>query len=365
MSQEDVAAEVGDTSTHADPPLFETSSDKQTPKSAPETNTDEPPSAPPLSLAALEPEATGEDVEKHDLATQPEDPTQGQSAESTGDHMMECGESVSLEPDVPAEAEEEVQLFWGLNTVREKAGVALRIRQPSSCEEALDAEELQEADDAHKGVLSTITSAVQNTGKSVLTGGLDALEFIGKKTMIVLAESDPGFKKTKTLMQKTVSLSQMLKEAKEKEREKLSSQMVSEPTAHYSILFDDYQGLSHLEALEILSNESEGRVQAALASLEEEQLELVKKELIAIKDIFIAREEEDDETGAEENGDLYSQIRSFSPLRETSDQSTERTFLPGLLGCILAHLESSLCKNKPNQGGNTLPLTDSDQTHKL
>lgn len=46
-------------------------------------------------------------------------------------------------------------------------------------------------------------------GKSVITGGLDALEFIGKKTMIVLAESDPGFKKTKILMQRTVSLSQV------------------------------------------------------------------------------------------------------------------------------------------------------------
>lgn len=34
------------------------------------------------------------------------------------------------------------------------------------------------------------------------------MEFIGKKTMTVLAESDPGFKKTKTLMQKTASLSQ-------------------------------------------------------------------------------------------------------------------------------------------------------------
>lgn len=52
----------------------------------------------------------------------------------------------------------------------------------------------------------------------------------------------------------------MLKEAKEKAREGLSSQTVCEPTAHYGILFDDYQGLSHLEALEILSNESEGRV---------------------------------------------------------------------------------------------------------
>lgn len=46
-------------------------------------------------------------------------------------------------------------------------------------------------------------------GKSVITGGLDALEFIGKKTMNVLAESDPGFKKTKILMQRTVSLSQV------------------------------------------------------------------------------------------------------------------------------------------------------------
>ena len=35
------------------------------------------------------------------------------------------------------------------------------------------------------------------------------MEFIGKKTMIVLAESDPGFRNTKILMQRTVSLSQV------------------------------------------------------------------------------------------------------------------------------------------------------------
>lgn len=52
----------------------------------------------------------------------------------------------------------------------------------------------------------------------------------------------------------------MLKEAKEKERERLSHQPISEPSAHYGILFDDYQGLSHLEALEILSDESEAKV---------------------------------------------------------------------------------------------------------
>lgn len=56
---------------------------------------------------------------------------------------------------------------------------------------------------------TNLTQLSHRQGKSVLTGGLDALEFIGKKTMNVLAESDPGFKRTKTLMERTVSLSQV------------------------------------------------------------------------------------------------------------------------------------------------------------
>lgn len=43
----------------------------------------------------------------------------------------------------------------------------------------------------------------------MITGGLDALEFIGKKTMDVIAEGDPGFKKTKGLMRRNATLSQV------------------------------------------------------------------------------------------------------------------------------------------------------------
>jgi len=43
----------------------------------------------------------------------------------------------------------------------------------------------------------------------MLTGGLDALEFIGKKTMDVIAEGDPGFKRTKGLMVRNATLSQV------------------------------------------------------------------------------------------------------------------------------------------------------------
>lgn len=153
-----------------------------------------------------------------------------------------------------------------LTSVKAKAGEALRLHRTSVGEEAQEeetegAEEKEEgggeegenADPScseessssgaaaaaapSRGVFSSITHAVQNTvsehiklhkkkkqrefsvspnyvpsfsskGKSVISGGLDALEFIGKKTMTVLAESDPGFKKTKILMQKTASLSQ-------------------------------------------------------------------------------------------------------------------------------------------------------------
>lgn len=52
-----------------------------------------------------------------------------------------------------------------------------------------------------------------------------------------------------------------MREAKEKEKQRLAQQVTFERTAHYELLFDEFQGLSHLEALEILSNESEAKVQ--------------------------------------------------------------------------------------------------------
>ncbi|XP_053259853.1 protein NOXP20 isoform X4 [Podarcis raffonei] len=203
----------------------------------------------------------------------------------------------------------------GLTAVKEKAAT-LRIHVPGTSEDVHpsdpaespipDMDEttqnsssentpLPSSPSASRGMFSTISSAVQNTGKSVLTGGLDALEFIGKKTMNVLAESDPGFKKTKTLMERTVSLSQLLREAKEKEKQRLAQQVTFERTAHYGLLFDEFQGLSHLEALEILSNESEAKIQSYLTSLEGEELEKTKDALIAIKAVFLPEESENED----------------------------------------------------------------------
>ncbi|KFZ56010.1 Protein NOXP20 [Antrostomus carolinensis] len=201
----------------------------------------------------------------------------------------------------------------GITAVKEKAGTTLGIHnaispssetaEPSAAETPIIEDSLDQSTSENipsspssgsRGMFSAITNAVQNTGKSVLSGGLDALEFIGKTTMNVLAESDPGFKRTKTLMARTVSLSQLLREAKEKEKQRRAQQVTVERTAHYGLLFDEFQGLSHLEALEILSNESEAQIQSYLATLDGEQLETVKNDLIAIKEIFVPKESDDE-----------------------------------------------------------------------
>lgn len=154
------------------------------------------------------------------------------------------------------------------------------------------------------GVLSTLSTAVQSTGKSVISGGLDALEFIGKKTMDVIAEGDPGFKKTKGLMNRNSTLSQVLREAKEKEEQRTATEvtMATEKKAHYGLLFDEFQGLSHLEALEMLSRESDSKVKSVINALSGEELDMLKVELEQLKEAFSLTEFYDDEE-EEKKGD--------------------------------------------------------------
>lgn len=54
----------------------------------------------------------------------------------------------------------------------------------------------------------------------------------------------------------------VLREAKEQEEQQTADNVTSETQkkAHYGMLFDEFQGLSHLEALEILSRESDTKV---------------------------------------------------------------------------------------------------------
>ncbi|XP_068187322.1 protein FAM114A2 [Antennarius striatus] len=186
----------------------------------------------------------------------------------------------------------------GLSQVIEKAESSLGIPTPTELSAQVGQEQVEgaEASDGPPavggamGMLTSLSSVVQSTGRTVITGGLDALEFIGKKTMDAIAEGDPGFRRTKGLMVRHATLSQVLREAKEREElqkaEEEESEVEPKAVAHYGMFFDEFQGLSHLEALEILSRESEAKVRSVLTTLSGDQQVRLRAELQLLQDSF-------------------------------------------------------------------------------
>uniref|UniRef100_A0A8C7HW32 Family with sequence similarity 114 member A2 n=1 Tax=Oncorhynchus kisutch TaxID=8019 RepID=A0A8C7HW32_ONCKI len=218
----------------------------------------------------------------------------------------------------------------GITQAIEKAETSLGIPSPTELSAQIGEEDKQEGEPGNEtdkgegdgalamgstiGMFSSLSSVVQSTGKTVLTGGLDALEFIGKKTMDVIAEGDPGYKKTKGLMNRTNTLSRVLREAKEREEQETAKEMSSdtENKAHYGMLFDEFQGLSHLEALEILSRESESKVKSVLTNLSGEELDQLKEDLELIKEPFSLVEFEEEEVNEKKDEDGAEFLRELT-----------------------------------------------------
>lgn len=147
--------------------------------------------------------------------------------------------------------------------------------------------------------VSSITKLVESTGSKVMTGGLDTLEAIGKKTMEVLQDGDPGLKKKRAFFMnepEKPNLSQILREAKEKAEteEKTIEERELARKVHFESLFDDYQGLVHLEALEMLSKQSNMKIQQYLIELDTNNLTSVQETLEEIKELCDLGDEDDE-----------------------------------------------------------------------
>lgn len=154
--------------------------------------------------------------------------------------------------------------------------------------------------------VSQITKIVETTGNKVILGGLDTLETIGKKTMEVLQEGDPGLKKKRAFLkidQDRPVLSQLLREAKEKadqeNRDLQQKHLVKKP--NYESMFDDYQGLVHLEALEMLSKQCDIKLQTILETCSGDALKDLQETLEQVKELCeIPDEDEEENTNLEE-----------------------------------------------------------------
>ncbi|WAQ97998.1 F1142-like protein [Mya arenaria] len=148
--------------------------------------------------------------------------------------------------------------------------------------------------------VSNISKMVENTSKNLVTGSLDVLENIGKKTFDAINERDPGLKKTRHFLLDRgdkPNLSASLREAKEQEEVRAQHEKESEEArkAHFGSLFDEFQGLAHLEALEMLSNQCEKSVNALLGSLSPDTLGSIKPTLVQVRaNCEVGEDEEED-----------------------------------------------------------------------
>lgn len=165
-------------------------------------------------------------------------------------------------------------------------------------------------------VVNKTTSVFQQTTKTVVHGGLDVLEVMGKKTYDIITEGDHGLKKVISKnkeRKKLPNLSQVLSEAKEisEMRSREEESQLEEKKFMYSYWFDEYQGLLQLEAFELLCRENEIRTRQEYERLEEGRLEAVKETLGNLNDVYKPAttddEEEEEEDEEDDDADDFGQ----------------------------------------------------------
>ncbi|XP_049282005.1 protein FAM114A2 [Anopheles funestus] len=166
-----------------------------------------------------------------------------------------------------------------------------------------------------------LVSGVTQISSKVITGGLDTLEGIGKKTMTILQENDPGLLNKRKLLglqpNDGVVLSQVLREAKAKteERERNLKQIQKhqyKKKLHFETLFDDYHGLVHLEALEMLSKQASLKLESLMAPLTGKALEELQETMSEVKELCELPETDNDDADG-----LHTADELDAKLKET------------------------------------------------
>nr|CAH8853818.1 unnamed protein product [Trichobilharzia regenti] len=121
---------------------------------------------------------------------------------------------------------------------------------------------------------SQLTSSLQATSLNLVQGSVDVLELIGRKTMSVLAENDPGFEYTKKFLRPSNSsdnrpnLSKILREAYElhSSSEYTNNKHSKERLGDFTYQLECHRALLHLESLELVSEQANNQLNIRLDS---------------------------------------------------------------------------------------------------
>jgi len=158
---------------------------------------------------------------------------------------------------------------------------------------------------SHSDWFSVLPNKLATTGKHLVNGSLDVLENVGKKTIEVLHDKDPNLRNTREFFKMAsdvsaasgkTNLSELLREAKgfaENSKHEISN---SNSETHltgskatkkqgkicFASYFDEFKGLVYLEALEMLSFQTNSKLEMKMLSLNKS----VQKQLDSFKNIF-------------------------------------------------------------------------------
>lgn len=177
-------------------------------------------------------------------------------------------------------------------------------KQASDEGSASDDKNSEKSDDSRFN-LDNLLSGVSQISSKVVSGGLDTLEGIGKKTISILQESDPNIKnKIRSMnVNNQPNLSDLLNEAKDRDESPLTSQ-----TYTFEHLLDEHKGLVFLEALEILSNQSKMKIELLLKPLSDKVLTEMQETLDEVKELCELDTENIDESVTAQN--LESKLKA-------------------------------------------------------
>lgn len=132
----------------------------------------------------------------------------------------------------------------------------------------------------------------------MVTGGIDALEYLGKSTVSYISDGDPGLRnKRKVLFEKRKgpSLASVLQEAKLKTEE--NAIPVGEDPKKLNDMLEKFQALAHMDAIQMLSNEIAAKVKRIL-NVQSEEAKMESLDLLeGIKEAYELNE--DGETNLE------------------------------------------------------------------
>lgn len=167
---------------------------------------------------------------------------------------------------------------------------------------SIDDKASSEKSDDSRFKLDNLLSGVSQISSKVVSGGLDTLEGIGKKTINILNETDPNIKnKIRNMnVNNQPNLSDLLKEAKERDENPTENQSAPQ-TYSFEHLLDEHKGLVFLEALEILSNQSKMKIDLLMKPLTGKVLQEMQETLDEVKELCELDSENFDETITSEN----------------------------------------------------------------